>query len=188
MENIGLIADRYANALAQSVRDPAQLGQLRDEIGTVAALVTSSNELSGVLKSPIVSPAAKEKVMLELASRVQVSQLAKRFISVIGLHGRFSILPAIAKAISRVCDERAGIREVELSVAAPMEASLRARLETALATLTGGQVRIRERVDPAIIGGVVAKIGTTVYDGSLKAKLEQMRSRLAGRAGVNIAS
>lgn len=184
MENVGLVAERYAQALAQTVRETDQLALVRDEVVAVARLFTESAELQATLKSPIVDAAAKQAVMNEIAARLQVSQLVKRFLTVVGEYGRFSLLPAIAKAVARAYDERAGIREVELRVAAPLDADMSRRLEAALVRATGGKVRVRELVDPSLIGGVVAKVGTLVYDGSLRTKLEEMRLRLSGRTSM----
>jgi F-type H+-transporting ATPase subunit delta len=187
MERAGLIADRYAQALSQTVADLDQLAQVRDELKALARLVEESRELRGVFASPIVGADEKERVAVTLAERGGASQLTRRFLRVVAHNGRLALLPEIARALARRHDERAGVHEVELRSAQPLAPDLRARLEPTLEQLAGGKVRIEERVDPSLIGGLVARIGTRVFDGSLRTRLRRMRSLLMGRASAGLA-
>ncbi len=188
MEQAGLIAERYAEALARTVADADQLAGLAREVQSIAALVRESRELRVVLANPIISHKQKEAVVDEIAARLGASRLTRRFVSVVASHGRLPILPAIADALGRICDARAGIHPVELSSAVPLDSGLRERLVAALERIVGGKVRLSESVDPEIIGGLVARIGTRVYDGSLRTQLEKMRARLAGGASAEATS
>ena len=182
MQNVGLIAERYAHALSQSVKTVEELSQVHTELSAVATLVSESDALQHVLKSPTIQSAEKLAVMHELVTRLGGSQLVKRFLTVVADHGRLAILPAIATRLSDINDERSGIRRVEIRSATSLDEDVRTRIKAALQKVAGGKVRIEEKVDPSLIGGLVAKIGTEVFDGSLRSRLQQMRARLKGQA------
>ncbi|GAB4373653.1 MAG: ATP synthase F1 subunit delta [Acidobacteriota bacterium] len=187
MEQAGLIAERYAEALARVVDDTDQLVQVTREVQAIADLVRASRELRVVLANPIISREQKDAVVGAIAERLGASRLVRRFLQVVSQHGRLVILPEIADALGRACDARTGVHPVELRSATPLDASLRERLVRALERIVGGKVRLSEKVDPEIIGGLVARIGTRVYDGSLRTQLEKMRSRLRGGASAEAA-
>jgi F-type H+-transporting ATPase subunit delta len=179
MENVRLIADRYAQALSSTVESTEELSALRDELLRVAAVVRESPELGHVLENPVIDGDEKIAVMVEIARRLETSQLTQRFLRVVGQHGRLVILDAIARAVSEAYDERAGIHEVRIRSAVPLEDALKERLAAVLEKVAGGTIRIEETVDPSLMGGLVARVGTQVFDGSLKTRLSEMRSRLA---------
>ena len=182
MQNVGLIADRYAQALSQTVKTTDELAQVCRDLDAVAQVVSGSDALEHVVKSPRIATVQKLAVVNELATRLGTSQIVKRFLAVVADHGRLAILPEIARRIAEISDERAGVRRVELRSATALDDDVRARITRALQQASGGRVRIVEKVDPSLIGGMVAKIGTEVFDGSLKSRLQQMRARLMGQA------
>jgi F-type H+-transporting ATPase subunit delta len=186
MENVRLIAERYAQALSQTVESNEELAEVRDELADLGAAVSESEHLRDVLASPIFAAEQKLAVMVEIAERQGASQLVRRFLRVAADHSRLELLPHLADAVARVHDQRAGIHEVEVLSAVPLESDTRARLVDSLERVAGGQVRVKEEVDPSLLGGLVARVGAHVYDGSLKARLRELRARMAGSGAGRI--
>ncbi len=190
MKDVRLVVDRYARALAGAVdkeKDEGLLPRVRDELVRLAGVVRESPELRRVLASPVVSPEAKSRVVLAIADRMQVAPITRRFLEVVGRHERLVLLPEIAAAVGREVDRREGIREVELRSAAPLADDVRSRVEEALRAAAGGRIRLAEHVDEELLGGLVARIGGTVIDGSLKTRLERLRARLRSESAAGLA-
>lgn len=187
MQDAGLIAGRYAQALSDAVRDGGEFQKIREEIHLFAELFRKSPELRHAFANPVIPAAAKKQVAQTIGERTGVSPTTLRFLAVLARHERLVLLPEMAEAVDGVADRRFGVHEVEIRSAAPLSDDVRARLTQALQDLAGGKIRISERVDPELLGGVVARVGATIYDGSLKTKLETLRSRMAGGAGSRLA-
>jgi F-type H+-transporting ATPase subunit delta len=172
-------APRYARAFAEvadSVRlDPnAAEQQMRD----FADALTTSRELREFLDNPSVEGARKLKVLDALAPRIGMYPQVRNFIAVILDHRRLGEFNEIIDEYRRISDERAGIKEARITSARPLDKVARAELEGQIAKLTGGPVRASYAEDPALLGGAVVEIGSTVYDGSIKAQLDQLKNRL----------
>lgn len=180
MKNARLIAERYAQALSQAVRDDAEMARVRDDVTQLAQIAARSAELRTALRNPVVPPEQKAAVMKGVADRIGARPETSRFMDTLAGHERLSLLDEIAAAVTRVVDRRAGVVEVEVRSAAQLDDALRARLAPVLARLAKAKVRTREVVDPALIGGMVVRVGGTVYDGSIATRLEKMKARLVG--------
>ena len=177
-----VVAVRYARALA----DAALAGGIPDrdvllQLRTFAQMVETSSELRHVLLSPAVSPARKRAVVAKLAPSIPVSAVVRNFLFVAIDRRRADILSDIADAFETVIDERAGLVRAQVQSAAPLGEPQRAAIQQELSRVSGKQVRCEFEVDPALIGGVVARIGSTLYDGSVRTQLESLRERLAAR-------
>jgi F-type H+-transporting ATPase subunit delta len=178
------VATRYARALVDAIfgaqvrMDPrGALAELR----TFEAMVKASPELRNVLLSPAVSIARKRAVVARFAPLLPLSPLVRNFLSVVVDRRRADILAEIADAFEIALDERMGLVRAEVRSAAPLTDRQRADLERELSHVAGKQVRCDFRVDPSLIGGVIARIGSTVYDGSVRTQLESLRERLVSR-------
>jgi len=172
-------APRYARAfaeVAESVHlDPKTAEQqLRD----FADALNTSSELRDFLSNPSVEGASKLKVIDALAPRIGMYPQVRNFIAVITDHSRLGELNEIVDEYSRISDERAGIREARITSARPLDNAARAELERQVSKLAGGPVRASYAEDPSLLGGAVVEIGSTVYDGSIKAQLDQLKTRL----------
>ncbi len=187
MKDVRLVVDRYARALSRAVADGEGFARVRDQLAVLARAVRESPDLRRVLANPVVSPEGKERVILAIADRIGVLPVTRRFLEVVGRHERLLLLPEIAEAVAREADRREGVREVELRAAAPLPEDVRGRVEGALRAAAGGKVRLRETVDPDLLGGLVARIGGTVIDGSLKTRLERLRARLRSESAAGLA-
>jgi F-type H+-transporting ATPase subunit delta len=179
------IASRYAHAFADAVLrgqssdlSPEEaLSQLR----TFEATVNESVELRNVLLSPAVSSPRKHAVVRRIAAAMTLSKLVTNLLFVIVDRRRTGILGEIAGAFEQVLDERRGIVRSQVLSASPLGDEERAAVEAELARLSGKQVRCDFAIDPALIGGVVARVGSKLYDGSVRTQLEQLRGRLVAQ-------
>lgn len=173
-------AARYARAFAQVVSSthlepsPA-LQQLRD----FSATLSSSGELREVLMNPSLALQQKLGVIDAIAIRLGMSKPVRNFIAVIMDHQRLADLDGILVEYIAVADTDAGTTEVEIISARPLADDERNSLISTASTLADGQILARFTEDPSLLGGAVLKIGSTVYDGSLKAQLAGMKQRLA---------
>lgn len=180
MKNDRLLAARYAEALSQAVPNLQDLSSALAGLRTISDLMHRSDELRQALKSPTIAPAAKGRVMQAIGQRVGLSAAGQHFLTTLATHGHLMLLGGINEAIATVANRRSGIADVEITTATPLDAATLDRLRTALEKVAGSRLSFSQSVDSSILGGVIARIGATVYDGSLRSKLEKLRSRLAG--------
>jgi F-type H+-transporting ATPase subunit delta len=177
---------RYARALAAVVADQkldvvATQGQLND----FAEMLAVSADLREVLQDPSIPEPQKLKVLDEIAARAGMSRTVRNFIALIARHERLHELPVMIEAYASIADEQSSVAEAEVVSAHPLDDDLRRLLEERISKLSGGQrVRATYSEDAALLGGAVVKIGSTVYDGSIRAQLQQLRQQLE-RAGSN---
>jgi F-type H+-transporting ATPase subunit delta len=170
---------QYANALAdvalaQGAGDAA-LKQLRD----FAAVFAESAELRNVLASPGVPKEAKHGVIEKIAARLGAGKIIRNFLFVVADHHRTHTLPEILATFEEVLRQRQGIAEAEISSAVELSAAQKKRFAQILERLTGKKVEAKFSLDPALLGGAVVRVGDTIYDGSVRNSLNEMRARLA---------
>lgn len=176
------VAKQYAQALADLVFAPnsgTTAGQVADQLRAVEELTRSSAELRTILLSPAVPPARKRSVIARLTEPLGLARLVRNFLFVVIDRRRIALLGRIREAFERLVDEREGIVRAQVRAAGELRPEHRARLEEALERLTGRQVRSDYAVDEELLGGLVLRLGSTVYDGSLRGRLEALRRRLA---------
>jgi F-type H+-transporting ATPase subunit delta len=177
------VANRYARALVDIVMTPGSPLKPEDavaQLAAAAALIHESTELRIALLTPAIQTSRKREVMAKLLDRLGASPLIRNFVYVIIDHRRIGIIGEIREAFELQLDERLGFVRAEVSSAAPLNAPLSEGLESQLSKLTGKRMRLRFDVDPSLLGGVVARIGSTVYDGSVRGELRELGKKLAG--------
>jgi F-type H+-transporting ATPase subunit delta len=179
------VANRYARALVDIVMTPGSALKPEDaltQLRAVEALIQESPELRIALLTPAIQNSRKRAVMADLLARIGGSPLIRNFVYVVIDHRRIGIMSDIREAFELQLDERMGFVRAEVSSAAPLNEALSAGLESELAKLTGKRMRLRFDVDPALLGGVVARIGSTLYDGSVRGELRQLGKKLAAHS------
>jgi|SRR6185312_3761068 len=176
-----VVVNRYANALADVVLgsasdvNPAQaIAQLRSFDDTVRG----SRDLRAVLASPAIPVSRKRAIIKDIAEKLGLSRVVRNFILVISDHRRAAALAQMADAFELLLDERLGFARAEVTSAFALNNEQQGELSGQLSRLAGSQVRMRFTVDPELIGGVTAKLGSRVYDGSVRGQLAAMRRRL----------
>ncbi len=174
----GSIGRRYAKALLQIGIASKSFDALGRELDRAAETVASSPELKGALENPIF-PASKRHLVLEdIARRLALSAPTKNLLLLLLDKGRIAALPDIARAHRELVDEQAGRARATLTSAAPLDATIESRLKGALEKQTGKTVILDKKIDPSLIGGVVAQVGDLVFDGSVRTKLQRIREEL----------
>jgi F-type H+-transporting ATPase subunit delta len=170
---------QYANALAdvalaQGAAEPV-LKQLND-FGTTFA---DSAELRNFLFSPAVTREAKHGVIEKISARLRASKILRNFLFIIADRRRMHMLLEIIDAFQEVIRQRQDIAEAEISSAVELNAAQKTEFKKTLERLTGKRVEPKYSLEPALLGGAVARIGDTIYDGSLRNRLNGLRARLA---------
>jgi F-type H+-transporting ATPase subunit delta len=175
-------ASRYAKALADLVLGPnsgLDAAAVAAQLRAFSETLDGSPELLGVLLSPAVTTTRKRAVVSRVTARDQLPQLVKNFLFVIIDHRRIAILAGITEAFEAFVDERMGVVKASVSSARALDETQQSVLAAELARLTGRKVRCEFSTDPALVGGVAAKIGSRVYDGSVRGELSVLRRHLA---------
>jgi F-type H+-transporting ATPase subunit delta len=176
-------ASRYAQALADLVLKPGSRvdpEQALTELASLASVLKGAPQLQHVLLSPSVPTPRKRALIGRLVAALGVSDLVRRFLLVMVGHRRIDLLEEAGEAFEMEIDARRGVVRVDVASPRELTAAEREALSRELAGLTGRQPRLRFRLEPGLIGGLVARVGSTVYDGSVRGQLEGMRHRLAG--------
>lgn len=168
-------ARRYARALFMLGAEQGNVEQLSRELESVAATVRGSDELAKLLSDPVVSPADRKAVMIEVLSRLGVSPTTRNAALLLTDRRRGALIPDVADALRALGDEKAGKVQAEVTSAVPLGEGQYQRLTSVLEKLTGRKITLQRKVDPALIGGVVTRIGDKVYDGSVRTRLEELR-------------
>ena len=173
-------AHRYARALLDvAVKEHVELPLIEQQLGDFAGLVTEHPALEKVLLNPAVPAPRKRAAVAELTERAGMSPILAKLLVLLGERDRLVLIPELLAAYrERLLDHQKVVR-AEVTTSAPIGADRAQAIERGLAQVTGRTVTLAMRVDPSIIGGVVARIGSTVFDGSVTRQLEKMRERLS---------
>jgi F-type H+-transporting ATPase subunit delta len=175
------VVNRYANALADVVVSPragidpaVAVSQLK----SFGAAIESSRELRIVMASPAISTARKRLVIRRIAESLGLHRVILNFLLVLSDHRRAGALLEMIDAFDVVLDERLGFQRAEVVSASELGEQQKAQLAAELARVASSQVRMRFSVDPSLIGGVTARVGSKLYDGSVRGQFAVLRQRL----------
>jgi F-type H+-transporting ATPase subunit delta len=172
-------ANRYARALLDvAVKEKAELSRIDAELNDFGQLVRQHPTLEKVLLNPAVPVQRKRAVVSELTTRAGMQPILAKLLALLADRDRFIVLPELVTAFRERLQDYQQIVRAEVTTAAPLSAERARQIEQTLASATGRKVTLSTRVDPAIIGGVVARVGSTVFDGSVTNHLLRMKQRL----------
>ena len=175
------LGDVYARALLAFAEGAGNVDQLVDELGEVVEAINGVAGLRSALESPRVG--ADSKIgLLDKAFAGKVEKGLLHFLKVVGNKGRFDCLGAIASSARTLRDEMAGRVQAVVTSASPMDSEAVGRITDQLSKTLGKDVSLQVLVDPEILGGIVVRVGDTVYDGSVVNQLSQVRARAVKRA------
>jgi F-type H+-transporting ATPase subunit delta len=138
-----------------------------------------SAELRNFLGSPAVDTQIKHRVIEKIVAKQGAGRIIRNFLFVIVDHHRAHMLPEIIAAVQDVVRHRQGIAAAEISSAVELSAAQKTELAKTLGRLTGKRIEPKYSLDPALLGGAIARVGDTIYDGSLRSRLAEMRARLS---------
>lgn len=177
-------ARRYARALLEVVvKEGGDLQQIDGQLAGFGQLVTSNDELRAALLNPAVPAPRKRGAVSQLCKAAQLGATLSKLLVLLAERDRLALLPdLLAEFRSAVLDYRKVVR-ADVATATPISPERAQAIERSLSQLTGRTVQLSTRVDASLIGGVVARIGSTVYDGSVTRQLEKIKARLTGAEG-----
>lgn len=170
---------RYAHAFASvAASKHLDTGAAQQQLHDFSETLAGSHELREVLMNPSIANEQKLKVLDAIAGRIGMLPQVRNFLAVIMDHQRLLELDEILTEYHAIADEQAGMAEAEITSAHPLNDQDRAELEAQVARVAGGKVRATYRQDATLLGGAVVRIGSTVYDGSLRGQFQQLKQRL----------
>jgi F-type H+-transporting ATPase subunit delta len=175
-----MVARRYATALADVIMARNESREVQQEMLTWQRLLEANANLSEVFANPTIPLDQKRGVLNKLIELSRPRPSTVNFLKVLLQNQRLTHLKEINLKLAEVLDERAGVVAATVTSARPVPPEARRQLETTLLSLTGKKVRIDFETDPELIGGLVTRIGSTVYDGSVRNQLQQMKQKMIG--------
>ena len=175
------VARRYATALADVAIDRREEREVQNELDQWAEMIEAHPQLKEVFANPTIVYDHKRKLLEDLIARSRVRETTASFLRVLLKNQRLSQLRGIVDRFGQVLDDRGGIVAAHVTTARPIPEDLRNSLHETLVAATGRKVRLNFTTDEAIIGGLVARIGSTIFDGSVQSQLDRLANEMAGR-------
>ena len=172
------IARRYATALAEVAIDRNEEALVRQEIDYWATLIEDNPLLREVFGNPTIPDEQERKVLEELIARTRIGETSASFLRVLLRNRRLDELKPIAERFRQELDERRGIVGAHVTTARPVPEDVKAALKDALSARTGQTVSLSFLTDDSIIGGVVTRIGSTIFDGSVQGQLDRLADEM----------
>ncbi len=172
------ISQNYATALIDSLATPADIERVTRDLETFGALMGKIASLPRVLAYPGFSQEKRLAILDEVLAKTDPHPVTRRFLRLVIEKDRLDHLGEILREFAKLSDARRNITPAEVVTAAPLDEAARAALEKKLAALAGGAVRVTWRTDAALVGGVVTRVGSKVYDGSVRKQLDRIRDVL----------
>jgi len=172
----GVIARRYAKALINLAEKDLEI--TGNSLAAIADVYSNSTELSEVLSDTKVSSQIKQNVLKKILKKIKVSKLVDTFTRYLLTKRRIVLLPNIERAFNLLLQEKVGRIEAGITVAQEIPEVTINKLEKAISRYSGKEVTVNITIDPAIIGGIVTRIGSVVIDGSIHTQLNQIRQSI----------
>lgn len=173
------VANRYASALADVVGRTADYRAVLGELEDFVAAYRQSAELREFFETPAVTVAEKTRVLGAILARLSASTLTASFLRVLVVNYRMGQIEEVVQAFRKISNTRLGIVEVKIFSADSLSAAERAALQARFRELTRHEVELKFLLDGKLLGGILAQIGSTVYDGSIRGQLERIGQHLA---------
>jgi len=172
-------SQQYANALADIALAQGAAVPVTQQLGDFTAAYGSSTELRNILASPAVSKAEKRGVAERISARLGAGKIVRNFLFVVIDHQRTQSLPEIFESFQNVLRERQGVAEAEIFSPTALSEAQKKEMTQALERLTGKRVEAKFSLDTRLLGGAMVRVGDTIYDGSLRKRLNVLREQLA---------
>jgi F-type H+-transporting ATPase subunit delta len=174
----GSLARRYARAVVELGTADGNLDKLGADLRALAHAMHDSTELVTVLTNPAIRRADRRRVIDGLLARISAAPHTRNLVYLLLDGERLASLEAISREVDAMIEARAGRMLAEVTSARPLDHAQLSQITAALEQASGKKVSVTKREDPGLLGGVVAKLGDTVYDGSLRTQLRAMRDEL----------
>ena len=178
--SVQTIARRYASALADVTLQRGEAKEVQHELQQWQDVLQSNAALQEVFRNPTIALDKKRAVLSKLIDRAKPRPTTTNFLKVLLQNQRLTEISEINRKLAEILDERAGMVAATVTTARPVPTDIQRSLEQQLTAVTQKKVRLNFQQDPDLIGGLVTRIGSTVYDGSVRNQLQQIRQRMAG--------
>jgi F-type H+-transporting ATPase subunit delta len=169
------LAERYAAALFDLADERHALDEVAGDLRELRSMVRESSDLERLLRSPVLSRDEQGKAVAALAERAGLSGLTRDFLGVVARNRRLFALPGMIEGYLKQLAERRGEITAEVTVAQPLNAARQAALLEQLRRILGARVTVDIRVDPALLGGMIVRVGSRMVDASLNSRLQRLR-------------
>lgn len=174
----GSLARRYARAVMDLGQAGGNLDKLAADLRSLAKAMKDSEELQTVLTNPAIRRGDRRKVLVGLLQRVGAQPHTQNLVYLLLDSERLSSVPAISREVDAMIQAKSGRVAAEITSATPLDSAQMHQITVALEKLSGKKVDVTKKEDPSLLGGVVAKVGDVVYDGSLRTQLRSIREEL----------
>ena len=178
--SVETVARRYANALADVVTKTSDVDSVRNELKTWETMISANTDLQTAFSNPAISQVNKEKVLENLIEKTKPTRTTSNFLRVLLRNNRLTEIGAINEKLTSVLEERSGAVSAQITSARSLSEAEKSEMQTNLSKLTGKTVSLNFATDETLIGGVVTRIGSTVYDGSVKTRLAELKHQMIG--------
>lgn len=172
------VAGRYATALYELAVEAGNVDGVGADLARFEALIAGSEDLARLVKNPVFTAEDQVKAVTAVLAKAKIGGLASNFIRLVASKRRLFVLPGMIGAYRAIVAQAKGVTQAEVTVADPISDARLKDIRTALEGEAGGPVELSVRIDPAIIGGLVVKMGSRMIDASLRAKLNAIRTRM----------
>lgn len=178
--SVQMVARRYASALADVILERGEAKEVQRELEQWEELLQSNATLQEVFRNPTIALDKKRAVLNKVIERAKPRPTTTNFLKVLLQNQRLTELPEINRKLVEILDERAGMVAATVTTARPVPGDIQQSLQLRLTTVTQKKVRLNFKQDTDLIGGLVTRIGSTVYDGSVRNQLQLIKERMAG--------
>ncbi|HQS18474.1 F0F1 ATP synthase subunit delta [Reyranella sp.] len=177
------VAGRYASALFELADGSKSLDQVAQDLATFRKMVAESTDLARLIASPVIPRALQGKALLAVLDAAGISGLTRNFVGTVAANGRARDLPAMAAAFLAELASRRGETTATVTSAVPLSPAQLQQLSDSLRSVLGSnKVSIDARVEPDILGGLVVKVGSRLFDSSVRSKLQRLQLAMKGVA------
>jgi F-type H+-transporting ATPase subunit delta len=174
------VGNRYARAFADVVIDrQLEMGAVLRQLRTLLEILDSSADLRRVWENPAIPAEQKRRVLDAIVAHENIGAMVRNFAAVLIDHQRILQLADIARQVESELNQRLGLAEADVTSARELSDEERRAMEGRIESLTGRKVRARYATDRGLLGGAIVKLGSTIYDGSVRGQLERMKEQLA---------
>ncbi len=174
------LAKRYAKALVQIGQEKNALESYGSSLTALVELTETSKEFKEILINPVFTKDDKKLIASSLMEKMGTDPIVRNFVSLLIDRKRIDQLPGIVKAFQQLIDEISGIKRGTIVSAGPLNDDEIGQVTQALSQISGTKVLVTAEVDPSLIGGLVAKVGDQVFDGTIRTQLNQLKESLKG--------
>lgn len=172
------VSERYARALFELADEAGRIDQVRGDLKSLRAMMADSEDLRRAVSSPLFSSEDKGKALVAIAAKAKFDMITARFLGLLTQNGRAAALSAVIVGYERLWALKTGVVGAEVVSARPLTTAQTNKIKSALRAALGQDPELEARVDPSILGGLKVKVGSKLFDASLKTKLDTLKFAL----------